>query len=162
MSYSEKFKQAVAAVMLSEGGYVNDALDAGGETKYGISKRAHPNVDIKSLTPETASDIYYADYWRKEYDQMPIAIACKVFDMAVNMGHKAAHKCLQRALRACDVAVNDDGIIGPQTMMALGSVMPQRLLPALRSEHAAYYRVLVAIKPGQQKFIAGWLKRAYK
>ena len=33
-----------------EGGYVNNSRDPGGETNFGISKRAYPNVDIKNLT----------------------------------------------------------------------------------------------------------------
>lgn len=47
----------------AEGGYSNNPDDPGGETKYGISKRAHPELDIKNLTLEEAIDIYRSDYW---------------------------------------------------------------------------------------------------
>lgn len=33
------FSRAVAFVLAQDGGYVNDPHDAGGETRYGISKR---------------------------------------------------------------------------------------------------------------------------
>ena len=48
------FKDAVDLVLLHEGGYVHDPKDKGGETNYGISKRAFPNEDIKALTRDLA------------------------------------------------------------------------------------------------------------
>jgi lysozyme family protein len=43
-----KFDQIIDKVLKHEGGYVNDPNDPGGETNYGISKRAYPDVDIKN------------------------------------------------------------------------------------------------------------------
>ena len=40
-----------------EGEYSNDPNDPGGETKWGISKRAYPNLDIKNLTRDGAKTI---------------------------------------------------------------------------------------------------------
>ena len=34
-------------VIHNEGGYNNDALDMGGETKYGITKRFYPHLNIE-------------------------------------------------------------------------------------------------------------------
>lgn len=48
---------------LVNGGYTNDPDDPGGETKWGISKRANPDLDIKNLTLEDAINIYYHRYW---------------------------------------------------------------------------------------------------
>ena len=45
-----------------EGGYVDHPSDPGGETKYGISKRAYPDLDIKNLTYAEAQEIYIRDY----------------------------------------------------------------------------------------------------
>ena len=36
------FEQAITTTLQHEGGYVNDPADPGGETRYGISKRAFP------------------------------------------------------------------------------------------------------------------------
>ena len=44
------FDEIISVVLHHEGGYVNDPKDPGGETNYGISKRAYPDVDIKNLT----------------------------------------------------------------------------------------------------------------
>ena len=57
------FDILVKKVLKHEGGYVNDPSDPGGETKYGISKRAFPDLDIKNLTEEQAILIYYDEYW---------------------------------------------------------------------------------------------------
>ena len=58
------FGEIVTEVLKHEGGYVDDALDKGGQTKYGISKRAHPDVEIKDLTVEDAISIYREHYWK--------------------------------------------------------------------------------------------------
>ena len=48
------FEEIIDNVLESEGGYVNDKDDPGGETNMGISKRAYPDLDIKNLTREEA------------------------------------------------------------------------------------------------------------
>lgn len=160
----ERFVRAVKIVLDHEGGYVNDPDDPGGETRWGISKRSYPDLDIANLTEEQACAIYYRDWWRRyKYDLIEDAtVAAKVLDLSVNMGPSAAHKCLQRALHACgrrDVVI--DGIIGPQTLAAVNAANPLMLLAALRAEAAAYYRSLVQNDPKRSKYLNGWLNRAY-
>lgn len=82
------FERAFELVIGHEGGYVNDPQDPGGETKFGISKRAYPTLDIKGLTIEQAREIYLRDYWfgagcDKVADD---AMAILMFDCAVNQG----------------------------------------------------------------------------
>ena len=38
------FETAVNTTLQYEGGYVNDPNDPGGETNFGISKKAYPNL----------------------------------------------------------------------------------------------------------------------
>ncbi|MDR2782090.1 MAG: hypothetical protein LBB21_06615 [Holosporaceae bacterium] len=161
--YSNKFLKAFDCLMYHEGGYSNDPKDAGGETKYGISKRSYPHLDIKNLTQDQARQIYFVDFWMKakceniDNDD----IATKFFDLAVHTGIPQAVKLIQRALLAAGTQVVEDGIIGPVTLKAINKADPTDLLAALKSEAAGYYRLIANINPSQQKFIQGWLRRAY-
>jgi len=74
-------------LMGHEGGYVNDPNDPGGETKWGISKRSYPALNIKQLTREDAKVIYYRDFWKRiNGDLLHKAISFQLFDFAVNSG----------------------------------------------------------------------------
>lgn len=79
-----------------EGGYTSGGNDPGGETKWGISKRAYPKLDIKSLTREQAKEIYRIDYWGMiGAPALSPAIAYQVFDCAVNSGVETALRMLE-------------------------------------------------------------------
>ncbi|MCL2313370.1 MAG: N-acetylmuramidase [Firmicutes bacterium] len=157
------FDLAFKTVIKHEGGYVNDPKDLGGETKYGISKRSYPNVDIKNLTLDQAKEIYYRDFWVKgKCDKINNEkVAIKLFDFGVNMGTQQASRLIQRALRSVGMAVVEDGIIGTATLSAVNNVNSMELLAALKSEAAGFYRGLVIANATQQKFLNGWLNRAY-
>jgi lysozyme family protein len=106
------FDLAVDAVLAHEGGYVEDPHDPGGATKWGISNRSYPDIDIAKLTKADARDIYHNDYWQAmRCDELPSGLDLLVFDAAVNQGQGAATIMLQQA-----VGAQVDGIIGPRTM----------------------------------------------
>jgi lysozyme family protein len=157
------FEQAVAEVLRWEGGFVDDPLDPGGATRFGISQRQYPQLDIRALTVTAATAIYRRDWWeRYGYGRLPHPrVAARVFGLAVNIGPVPAHRCLQRALRANGQPVREDGKLGPRTYAACGQVHAAALLAALSSEAAGYYRGLVCARPPLKRFLAGWLRRAY-
>lgn len=85
------FDRAVAIVLEREGVLSDDKNDPGGITKYGISKRAYPALDIASLTKDQAIAIYRKDYWDAAHcNTLPFPMALAVFDAAVNQGVGAA------------------------------------------------------------------------
>ncbi len=87
------FDKALKFVLKWEGGYSNDPNDPGGETKYGISKRSYPELDISKLTLKQVKEIYYQNYWLKTgCDKLPFPFNIVVFDTAVNMGRSRAIK----------------------------------------------------------------------
>ena len=159
----DKFNMAIIKVLANEGGYVNDPKDSGGVTKYGISKRSYPKLDIKNLTIEDAKAIYYRDFWEgQKYKEIKSdQLSSKIFDLAVNVGISRAHMILQRALRAIGNPVKEDGIIGKITLLAVNSSNEKELLAAIKAEAAGYYRSIVAKNASQGKFLSGWLNRAY-
>lgn len=111
------FLTAINRVLKSEGGYVNNPRDPGGETQWGISKRSYPNVDIKALTRADAVTIYHVDFWNRIHaDELPEDITFQALDFAVNSGIETAVRKLQVA-----AGVADDGHWGPITRAAVQS-----------------------------------------
>lgn len=164
LPYSSKFEKAFQYIIANEGGYVFDKNDPGGKTKYGISQKAYPALNIKALTLDAAKKIYFCDYWMKgKFEQIPDEnVATQLFDFSVNLGIRAATIVLQRALRSVGVNVQEDGLFGPVTLSSAIFSEPSTLLAAIKSEAAGYYRLIAAKNPSQQKFLNGWLNRAYK
>lgn len=93
------FERAIDFVFKWEGGYSNDPRDPGGETNFGISKRAYPNEDIKNMTRTHAAELYKRDYWNVcDCDHLPPGLSLLVFDTAVNCGTKRARAWLAESL----------------------------------------------------------------
>lgn len=147
-----------------EGGYVDDGNDPGGETKYGISKRQYPAVDIAGLTLEGAAAIYRADYW----DPLRLSevenqdIATEVFEAGVNVGPKLAVRWLQKSLNLLtDLQLLEDAQLGPKTLAAVnGYPQPRHVLLCLNGFQFDRYRQLCEQKPATYKrYFRGWLKR---
>jgi lysozyme family protein len=155
------FDKSIEFVFRWEGGYSNDPADAGGETKYGISKKAYPNLNIANLTEVQAKVIYEKDYWKASYcNLLPYPLSLAVFDYAVNAGPSRAVKALQGA-----VGASPDGVWGPQTLAkineAVKKVGTKRLAVHLCNERANFYVDLVTKKPSQIKFLKGWMRRVF-
>ena len=162
--YSKKFRKAVDYVIKNEGGYVFDQNDYGGATKFGISQKAFPALNIRELSLEDAIEIYHKDFWLKgKFEQIPDEnVASQLFDLSVNLGIRATTIVLQRALRSVGINVVEDGLLGSQTLSGVIFSKPSNLLAAIKSEAAGYYRLIAAKNPQQQKFLNGWLNRAYR
>jgi lysozyme family protein len=151
---------------VNEGAYVNDPDDPGGETNYGISKRAYPNVDIKGMTIDKAKGLYYKDYWLKAgFDRVRnYEVAAKLFDISVNFGDEQAREIVQRSLTSVYKSARLLKIdCSWDKMIPLINCVPnnEAFLAAIRSDQAAVYRMIVRNKEPMRKFLNGWLNRAY-
>lgn len=145
------FDTAVAFVLRHEGGYSQDLADPGGETNWGISRRAYPDLPIALLTREEAINIYRRDYWmRMRCDELPGQVALLVFDAAVNQGPDAAVKMLQEEL---SVAI--DGVLGPLTITAATS----RNHDDLALGYCARRGMRYAMTKNLDRYGRGWFKR---
>lgn len=148
------FKKALEITLKHEGG---ETVDTGGYTKWGISQKAYPGLDIKNMTRSQMEAIYKRDYWDKiKGDQITDQNAAAVlFDYAVNAGVGAAVKAAQTVL---GVAV--DGGLGPQTLGAINRA-GSGFAGQLTRYRVSFYTKLATSNPAKYgKYLAGWIKRA--
>jgi len=179
------FDVAVTFVLANEGGFVDDANDAGGATNFGISARflAGLPVDnlqkygiysspisretVQNLTIVQAKAIYKGEFWDHAdfADIVSPYLANYIFDMCVNHGIEEGIKLTQRALWAVygkiDVVL-DDGVLGEQTLKVLNVCDPHVMESVLMAERAGYVRLLVARDSKDGGFLHGWLERCYR
>jgi len=73
-----------------EGGLVDHPDDPGGVTKYGISQRAHPSVDVRNLTHAQATIIMRDHYWDPLPRGLPPDLRWFAFDIAFHSGMQRA------------------------------------------------------------------------
>jgi len=83
-----------------EGGLAEDPLDPGGVTKFGISQRAYPDVDVRGLTREKATLIMRDDYWARLPRNLPDDVRWFAFDSAFHSGVGRATAWLEAPERA--------------------------------------------------------------
>lgn len=153
------FKKAMEHVLRWEGTDYHDvAGDPGGATKFGISQRSYPNINIKELSPEMAAEIYERDFWLfQEVNSDEIATFC--FDTVVNFGQSFGTKIIQYALRSGGRKVTVDGVVGPETLAALNAVDRDRFKKELRARRSFVHAKIALKKPVMIKFLYGWLRR---
>lgn len=140
-----------------EGGYVNDPNDPGGETKFGISKRQHPTLNIRELSRQRAHEIYLQDYYiPAQVSIIPETLREIYFDMVVHMGQKRAIRILQNAIANKGRNVRVDGVLGPNTIALLGGIETDRV----RAFRILYYADLVIRRASLMRYWYGWYRRA--
>lgn len=150
-NYTKNFLIAIDILLDHEKGYVNDPDDPGGETNFGISKRSYPNEDIKNMTKERASQIYWDDFWLVcNCDSMQLAASIQMLDAAVNHGISRAKKILQQAL---NVVV--DGVVGNKTLLAMQQMDNNDILLRYLGYRMKYFLSL----PTFNTFGKGWMDR---
>ena len=178
MTHEEMFKVCVYSVLDHEGGLSLDKRDPGGVTQWGISLRYLRSIgydidgdgdidkeDIIGLPIKGAIGIYRKYWWDKfRYAAFnELIVVEKVFDLAVNMGGKAAHKLLQIAINRLATnrqPITVDGILGGQTFGAANSTEGIQLRQELRECAKHRYIEILAANPAMEWARNGWLNRA--
>ena len=175
------YTYAIDRVLLHEGGLTIDDSDSGGATNLGISlrflKMSNTDVnndgivnlkDIFAINKEVAVSIYLSEFWFKNRLNMisDKEIAAKVLDMTVHIGAFEAIKILQSSVNTLYIpTITIDGVCGTETLESLDYLVKnnqkEKLLNQVRSELAQFYRDLTAKNPTNEKYIKGWLKRAF-
>jgi lysozyme family protein len=158
-----RFAECLPLILRYEGGYVNDPDDRGGATNQGVTQRVYdawrdsvgrPPQTVRLIMSDEVGAIYERDYWTVAgCPSLPVPLDLAVFDAAVNSGPKRSIVWLQRAL-----GVADDGVLGPKTLAAVAA-QDARVLAGKAIDQRERSLHTFATKPGQAKFLKGWLKR---
>jgi len=153
------FKECLALVLKSEGGYVDDPRDSGGRTNLGITQKALEewlghDVDekfMRKLTPEIAAPFYEQKYWRACYGEvLPRGLNFLVFSMGINAGPGRSVKLFQSSLGCLA-----DGVIGPKTRELISTSNVSKLIAKFSDSRRDYYKALKSFPT----FGRGWLAR---
>jgi len=161
------FDKAFEDTIVIEGGYVDDPIDRGGKTKYGITEKTARVYGYQGkmidLSLKIAKDIYKKQYWDTlRLDEINSdKMKRLMFDASINHGQSRAVLFAQRAYNTLsDNTIISDGIIGSQTIGALNSYPYEVDLAywyiAVRSD---YFRNIVDNDETQKRFIRGWGRR---
>lgn len=158
------FALALELVLGVEGGFVHHPMDNGGETKFGISARAHPGIDIRSITLDEAKRIYWRDYALpiqfESLAEISESVAIATFDAAVHHGPSQASRFLQRAAGMDNGGL--DGVVGPKTLRRVAEwvVLDEtELLNRFHTIRLMHFVQIVQADPDQHQFLKGWIRR---
>ena len=156
---NSNFETALAHVLQSEGGYVNNPADPGGRTNLGCTQTVweafvgHPvsEADMRALTPADVAPLYKRKYWDQvSGDDLPAGLDYAVFDAAINSGPGRAAKWLQEV-----VGVTADGAIGKGTLAAVEAQDTQKLIALYNDKRLQFLESL----PTFSTFGKGWSNR---
>jgi lysozyme family protein len=160
MSMKFNFVPSLAAVLIHEGGYVNDPQDPGGATNKGVTQPVYDDWrigeklskrSVQLINAFEVGEIYRRRYWNATRgDDLPSGVDYCVFDFAVNSGVNRATRYLQRA-----AGVNDDGQIGSMTLAAVKAKPSVALIEQICAARLNFLRQL----PTFARFGKGWTAR---
>lgn len=170
----ECFERALKSVLLHEGGYSDNPDDPGGATNFGITQKELSRIyKIIGIPPnvgeldENDAAIYYRSQWWDMYHFYAlnsVPVACKLFDMAVNIGITASVKMLQLECNRIGYSISVDGAMGANTIGTVNRITnsgkEEDLLDSLVERNRTYYENLVKYNTKLKVFLDGWLNRA--
>jgi lysozyme family protein len=138
-------------------------VDGGGETRFGIAHKYHPEVPESFYTANAhdalvrAADFYREGYWApiRGVEILDQRVASKCFDVFVNLPPVVAVKLIQGAAMELGQKIGCDGHMGPLTVCAINQIDPEKFLETVCAIQAKHYR-----EHGDQKVIEGLLNRA--
>lgn len=170
------WKIATDRVMEFEGWIIeNDLLDSGGETCCGIDRTSHGKWPgwkiIKDMRACMVSDkdIVKTDrikdevykYYKERFEGLLLneiedqKKSNQVFQLCINIGDFGGMRLIQEV-----VVVKIDGVCGPQTIAAINHAIPSLFYRAVCERQKLFYKRTVEKKNSQNRFLAGWYRRA--
>jgi lysozyme family protein len=169
------FDSALLHTLKSEGGYVNDPQDPGGETFKGIARVHHSkwqgwikidllknaqnfplNLDHDETLNDQVKAFYKTHFWdRIQGDDIQNQdIAESIFDFSVNAGVRTSSKLAQ--ITCGETA---DGVIGEATLNKLNVEDPRAFLAVFALSKISRYANICEKRKESRKFFYGWVRR---
>lgn len=156
----------IERVLGYEGGFVDNPLDRGGPTKFGVTaselgaarglgRPATPS-EVQALTYAEAKAIYAANFISKpHFDRIgDMNLRTIVVDSGVLHGVERASRWLQQAL-----GVAGDGVLGAATVAALARADPSAVARKVLALRFNFIGSLLTDDPKQAVFAKGWIAR---
>jgi len=169
------FNEAFENTMKSEGAYVDDPDDLGGETYKGIARKRNSkwdgwitvdllkqkpnfpkNLDQDETLQQKIKKFYEINYWDKIRGDSIIDqdVAESIFDFGVNAGPKTSAKLAQISVQA-----EPDGVIGPKTLKKLNTEDKKTFLALFALTKIGRYVSICEKNNTNRKYFYGWVRR---
>ena len=159
--------ELIDGILEREGGFVNDPVDHGGATNFGITAAAWGQyrkltrpctpAEMQAITRAEAVEFYRQKYIInsafKAVQYEPLR--AQLIDFAVNSGEARATRWLQRA-----IGLPATGTLDLTTLSTLNALPPALVNNALVAARVAMYQSIVQSEPAQARFLRGWISRA--
>ncbi len=164
----QPFDDIAVRLIEREGGFVDDPADLGGTTRYGITEATARQYGytgaMEDLPLSLAVEIYRRNYWAaiKGDELAGVAgdeLAEAVFDFAVLGGPSRAARLLQEICNVFGQSLARDGILGPASLSAVGSLDAEALRIAYAGRVASYFLAITEARPENRRFLKGWLTK---
>lgn len=156
---ADNFPPCLAAVWKFDGLRNDEAKGEVFTTSYGVTSATWQlavnlkvvSGSIANATKAQCETILRALYWvRCHCPELPLGVDLMAFNDAVLVGPSRAVGLLQRC-----VDVDDDGVIGPITLLAVKGIQPEVLIQRLHDADDKY----LASLHNAPLFLAGWDRR---
>jgi lysozyme family protein len=152
----------------AEGGWVNDPLDAGGETNAGITYAAWKAIfgdthdRFMAMSNDDWGMVFKHGYWDAmlgdKIDSQRIADI--IVDWVWGSGVHYPEIDIQDILiHAFADHIAEDGSFGPATVAAINDADEQKLWDAIVAKRFWYLDAITAAHPTNQRFLQGWKNR---
>lgn len=163
----DRFEKAAKIVFKNEGGskLTDYKKDPGGLTKFGFSKKNHPDLDIANLTEEDAKKLAKERYW-DEYKINLIendSVATHLYDMIYVQGKRGV-RALQQAAKSAGEDLEVDGLMGQDTAnavkKAIEKVGEKKFHKLIAEKRLHQFESIKDInKEAYEEYIGGWTNR---
>jgi lysozyme family protein len=163
------FKHIIPFIRRAEGGWVNDPLDAGGETNSGIIYSVWTSVfgtdahdRFMAMSDADWGIIYKKLYWDQTLgDQIQSQrIADIIVDWVWGSGKHYPEIDIQDILiHSFGAHIGEDGDFGPATIAAINATDEQQLWDAIVAKRFWFLDQCVVAHPTNARFLQGWKNR---